>query len=100
MSFAEMSQHSCRFFHSPSLPLASAILRLPPGTFLLDLRLARHAIIYARILCCESAPVKAGAVERERPRPVGTVSKTGLGLAERMEIKTAEAAIRLTNFMG
>jgi hypothetical protein len=28
----------------------------------------RHAIIYARILCCEIVPVKPGTVERERPR--------------------------------
>jgi hypothetical protein len=48
----------------------------------------RHAIIYARILCCEIVPVKAGAVERERPRlRWGTVSKTGSGPAETVEIK-------------
>ena len=63
-------------------------MSIPCSASLRDQTTPRHAIIYARILCCEIVPVKAGAVERERPRlRWGTVSKTALGLAETMEIK-------------
>jgi hypothetical protein len=59
-----------------------------------------HAIIYARILCCEIVPVKAGAVEREAPAAVGHCLENSIGTGRDDGDQTAEAAICLTNFMG